>query len=898
MNTPPRVLVDDQVVIIGNNLNAVNFLNAVDDDGDPIVRYRVMDTFQGQGHLELDGVRRDANVWVAVSASQLARLQYVSDDEISRETLRVQAFDGEVWSESEEFLVYSAFENENAPRLRVTPFRVTANERINVAGWIRGFDPIDGHPITRWKFRDRRVGGGYFLLDGERLREGTGNGDSDWIYVENEDIGRLRYVGALNQQQEIIDVRVRDTSLWSPVETVFATTVGNFNRPDVVGQTHILPVNVTVDFDQNIFFNDADGNTAKLYEVMDTSIAPGSGFFSVFGVQQEAKQWITLTPQEFRNSTFTTANNFRDDQLRVRVFDGKFWSPIDTVVFRADVKPEITFDSSVLPFTGAFDVRQVIDLFDRDPSGLFFQRYQVVDLNPQSTDPGSGDLRLFPTNDNPGSLSDGRIHTLTPSEANSLLFVGGRGPRNVDQILVRANNGRFWSDWERLPIHTEPNWNALGTTWLDVPAPPFGREIQYSFADFFRDDDRETGDAQNAVPLGGQVRQAFRQLFTRLNVLLEDVDFVEVPDSFVQPNNSPHGLIRIHGWIPDNFDPLPVCSFGFGPTDHSTFDADQEGGDIWITLNPFGGVFCGEGNSAVDTFEYQLYATEILNAIGRGGATDPDALVSLAGDPFARSRDFGIADILALQQVYGADTDTNNTDTIYSPSTTWAGDTNLSANIYDTGGVDTLDLRELSGNVYATIEQGDISTQIVPPGEQAGFRAGITYGTEIENVITGGGNDILQGNQLNNVLRGNAGNDEFFGWGGDDTIFGGAGNDTYHWSLADGRDTINEETSAGRDRIVIEQLPNLRLNDLAQDVTFRRTGRDLVINFDVDNDITHGSLTIKDQLWGGSRIETLNIFGVDLDLTRIFAQTRTIDTKFDIDFASDATVFGNLVATV
>ena len=394
MNTPPRVLVDDQVVIIGNNLNAVNFLNAVDDDGDPIVRYRVMDTFQGQGHLELDGVRRDANVWVAVSASQLARLQYVSDDEISRETLRVQAFDGEVWSESEEFLVYSAFENENAPRLRVTPFRVTANERINVAGWIRGFDPIDGHPITRWKFRDRRVGGGYFLLDGERLREGTGNGDSDWIYVENEDIGRLRYVGALNQQQEIIDVRVRDTSLWSPVETVFATTVGNFNRPDVVGQTHILPVNVTVDFDQNIFFNDADGNTAKLYEVMDTSIAPGSGFFSVFGVQQEAKQWITLTPQEFRNSTFTTANNFRDDQLRVRVFDGKFWSPIDTVVFRADVKPEITFDSSVLPFTGAFDVRQVIDLFDRDPSGLFFQRYQVVDLNPQSTDPGSGDLRL------------------------------------------------------------------------------------------------------------------------------------------------------------------------------------------------------------------------------------------------------------------------------------------------------------------------------------------------------------------------------------------------------------------------------------------------------------------------------------------------------------------------
>ena len=50
--------------------------------------------------------------------------------------------------------------------------------------------------------------------------------------------------------------------------------------------------------------------------------------------------------------------------------------------------------------------------------------------------------------------------------------------------------------------------------------------------------------------------------------------------------------------------------------------------------------------------------------------------------------------------------------------------------------------------------------------------------TDVENVISGNGDDTLRGNNGANTLTGNSGNDRLFGGAGNDTLNGGVGNDT------------------------------------------------------------------------------------------------------------------------
>ena len=123
------------------------------------------------------------------------------------------------------------------------------------------------------------------------------------------------------------------------------------------------------------------------------------------------------------------------------------------------------------------------------------------------------------------------------------------------------------------------------------------------------------------------------------------------------------------------------------------------------------------------------------------------------------------------------------------------------------------------------------------------------------------------------------------GDGGIDTLRGGAGRDTYIWRTGDGRDLIDEQTQAGVDSIHI--FDGTALNSLEDDLVFRRFGRDLRIDLRFDQGPAQGSITIRDQQFGGSRVETLRLFnangtqiGQDIDLNSIFVQADTTATFF------------------
>lgn len=142
-------------------------------------------------------------------------------------------------------------------------------------------------------------------------------------------------------------------------------------------------------------------------------------------------------------------------------------------------------------------------------------------------------------------------------------------------------------------------------------------------------------------------------------------------------------------------------------------------------------------------------------------------------------------DILAMQTMYGADFGTRSGDTTYTWNTgqnkTFADGVEIAgggdyiwASVWDGGGVDTYDFSNVHFHCEITLQAGGYSTidhkaylffdgeRVTAPGNIANpFRFDGSEASLIENVISGPGNDTLQGNKINNILTGGDGEDLF-----------------------------------------------------------------------------------------------------------------------------------------
>ena len=149
-------------------------------------------------------------------------------------------------------------------------------------------------------------------------------------------------------------------------------------------------------------------------------------------------------------------------------------------------------------------------------------------------------------------------------------------------------------------------------------------------------------------------------------------------------------------------------------------------------------------------------------------------------------------DVMAIQAVYGASTTTRLGDTVYgfacniTDSTSsiynFAVNTNPILTLFDSGGVDTLNLSGWSTPSYIYLESGVYSSCNSMTNNIV-----IAYGCQIENAVGGNGNDVLTGNVAANRLEGGIGNDQLVGGMGDDILVGGAGDDQIYGG--DGTDT-------------------------------------------------------------------------------------------------------------
>lgn len=166
-------------------------------------------------------------------------------------------------------------------------------------------------------------------------------------------------------------------------------------------------------------------------------------------------------------------------------------------------------------------------------------------------------------------------------------------------------------------------------------------------------------------------------------------------------------------------------------------------------------------------------------------SADTTGASDLNGDTMA------VADVLALQNLYGANMATRAGNTVYGFGAT-AGDIyNFAINIdpkltiWDGGGTDLLDASGSNLAQIIDLRAGAISSLL-------GFvrNVAIAVGAVIENATGGGGNDLITGNDADNTLTGGAGRDTLIGGAGDDSFYVDAANDIITEAVSGGYDTV------------------------------------------------------------------------------------------------------------
>ncbi len=324
--------------------------------------------------------------------------------------------------------------------------------------------------------------------------------------------------------------------------------------------------------------------------------------------------------------------------------------------------------------------------------------------------------------------------------------------------------------------------------------------------------------------------------------------------------------------------------------------------------------------STLDSFTFKTYLHEIGHALGLGHPGPYNTTVlSLAKKVFLndsyhttvmsyfdQSSDTYIsassahpvtpmsADIIAIQNLYGAPADTHSGDTVYGYQSNvdgylgqffrqWAGaadtpfETPVTLTLYDTGGNDTLDLRTDTTDQKVNLHPGGISDVYALVGNLI-----IARDTVIENFIAGSGDDVVTGNDAANHLQGHDGDDYLLGNGGNDILEGGTGMDRLDggpgedWSSYQGSTsgvTVNlKDGTAGGGHAegdVITGIENVRGSDYA-DVLAGDSNSNRLYGGDGDDelqgnggdDVLEGGAG-ADELDGGAGTDWLSYAGSD-----------------------------------
>ncbi len=262
-----------------------------------------------------------------------------------------------------------------------------------------------------------------------------------------------------------------------------------------------------------------------------------------------------------------------------------------------------------------------------------------------------------------------------------------------------------------------------------------------------------------------------------------------------------------------------------------------------------------------DTFSNDSWQMSVMSYFDQRENTGTNASYATLLGPM-------MADILAIQNLYGASDVTNG-------ATTWGVGSNLPGflgdfldgslsnseyrggpvafTIFDNGGVD-----HINASSSMTDDRWDMREQHFSDVKGLIGTVGIAAGTAIEHLTSGSGNDTIIGNDLGNRINSGVGHDSINGGAGDDTIRSGTGDDSL-----DGGGGIDQ----ARFRVASSDFAVIKDGDVYTIVSAE--GVDRVTNVEefvfgdttlsaTDLDARAGTITARDRLLvGGADNDTL-----------------------------------------